>query len=156
MIRQLRPGEVVPTGEPRRYRSSHGYIRLRWRVAPNELVEAYEHRIVAGTMAPEVHHRNGLKDDNRPENLVSLSTLEHAAEHSSVDYVEASQLYRDGWSLPMLAKRYGVGNVTIMRSLKLRGVQMRTLKEACKAAWQRPRKPYRRRSHLAAHLENAL
>lgn len=82
-IRSLRPDEPLPEGEPRRYRSAEGYVRLRWRVGPDRYVEEYEHRVVAGRPHPrfDVHHLNGDKADNRPENLEVVERGEHAARH---------------------------------------------------------------------------
>lgn len=135
-IRQLKHGDPMPAGEPRRYANRDGYIRLRWKVGPYAYVEAYEHRVVAGLDAPAVHHRNRQTGDNSPDNLAAVTHLDHAAEHSRIDAPEAAALYAEGWSLIRLAKRYGVGNPTIMRFLKRRGVKMRSLSEA----WQfRPR-----------------
>lgn len=130
--RRLTTAEAIPTSEPHRYKQRAGYIILRWKVGVRSYVEALEHRVVAGFVGDHVHHENGRKDDNRPDNLVPLSAREHSAAHSRVNMAEAVRLYREGWSLPRLAARYGVGNVTVMRSLKLRGVTMRTLSEAWK------------------------
>jgi hypothetical protein len=82
-IRSLRYDEPLPEGEPRRYRSGSGYVRLRWKVAPNTYVEEYEHRIVAGRPHPRfhVHHKNEIKHDNRPENLEVLTAEEHLRHH---------------------------------------------------------------------------
>lgn len=129
-IRQLRAGDAVPTGEPARYQSKGGYVRLRWKVGVYDYVEVYEHRIVAGLVSRQVHHKNENKADNSLDNLKPVSTLEHGAEHSRVDMVEAAAFYAAGWSLPRLAARYGVGHVSLMRSLKRRGVVMRTLTQA--------------------------
>lgn len=81
-IRALRDDEPMPAGTPRRYRNDSGYVRLRWKISPEQYVEAYEHRVVMGR--PEgmhVHHINGMKDDNRPANLQVLSPHEHAKLH---------------------------------------------------------------------------
>jgi hypothetical protein len=82
-IRALRDDEPLPMSEPKRYRNDRGYIRLRWLVSPNHNVEAYEHRVVMGRPAGmEVHHKNRVRDDNRPENLMILTPEQHALLHA--------------------------------------------------------------------------
>lgn len=82
VIRQLKPGETPPEGEPRRYNDSRGYVRLRWKVGRYEYVETYEHRLVCGVPDAEVHHRDEDKGNNDVTNLVQLTKREHAIEHS--------------------------------------------------------------------------
>jgi DNA-binding CsgD family transcriptional regulator len=85
-IRALRDDEELPPIEPHRYLNAAGYVRLRWLVGPDKYVEAYEHRVVAGRpIGLEVHHRNRVKTDNRPENLQSLTKAEHATLHQAED-----------------------------------------------------------------------
>lgn len=130
--RRLRADEHIPAGTPRRFHTVDGYILLRWRLGVGEYVEALEHRVIAGRLAPEVHHKNRQRDDNRPENLLPVSSLEHGSEHSRINFSEAAELYAGGWSLPDLAHRYGVHNSTVLRFLRRRGVTLRTLTEAWK------------------------
>lgn len=127
-IRRLEAGEPLPAGKPRRYLTNDGYVLCRWRIGPQTYVEALEHRMIAGRDAENVHHVNGDKTDNRPENLEPITASAHTQKHTkpSFDVVEAAQLYRDGWSLPRLAKKYGLNAVSVMRTLKRRGVQMRS------------------------------
>lgn len=129
-IRRLSDEEPLPCGKPRRYTTVDGYKILRWKIGLKTYVEALEHRVITGRSSPHVHHKNGRRDDNAKGNLVPLTPLEHGAEHSTVDFNEAVELYSSGWSLPQLAQRYGVHNTSVMRGLKRRGVAMRTIAQA--------------------------
>lgn len=62
----------------------NGYVRVR----TGDGRYQYEHRVVAEAMLgrklatrEQVHHRNGDKADNRPENLLVLGIREHALLH---------------------------------------------------------------------------
>lgn len=110
---------------------------LRWKVGVRQYVEAFEHRIVTGRVSPEVHHINGVKTDNRPENLMPVTTLEHGAEHAKWNIEEACERYRAGWSLCALSRDYGVNTTQVLRSLRKRGVRMRTMKEASALRYSR-------------------
>lgn len=156
-IRRLLPSEEIPSGEPRRYRSSHGYIRLRWLVAAGTYVEEYEHRIVAGRPASwlHVHHLNGDKADNRPENLQVMTAAEHQRLHDVIlresdplrghrsqlkrdqkRSIRAAQkrerldqmrtLYRSGLSTIEVGKRIGLHHTQVYRQLAAAGVRMRS------------------------------
>lgn len=86
VIRQLKDGDPIPEGTPRRYVNGSGYVRFRWLVGPNEYVEAYEHRLVKRCPRRlQVHHLNRVRGDNRDENLVVLTPEEHRAAHIEMD-----------------------------------------------------------------------
>lgn len=157
MIRQLARGERVPDFAPARYPSSHGYIRLRWKIGTNSYVEVYEHRVFDGvvTDADEVHHDNRVKHDNRPENLVPLSSDEHHRLHNEqrepgefAPYrsraardkamkaaarrearrllsVEMRAKYEAGMSTVAIAAEYGIDAGGVSRRLRQVGTKMR-------------------------------
>lgn len=128
MIRNLKPGELVPIGEPRRYRNSSGYIRLRWQVGPGEYVERYEHRVFDGvvTDAEHVHHVNGDRTDNRRENLRRLTAREHADEHAADHAAEIADRYKAGESSTVLGVAFGIHPSAVTRLLDRRGIARRT------------------------------
>lgn len=131
-IRQLQPGEPVPSGTPRRYRNSQGYIRLRWHVGVRSYVEVYEHRLIAGMPDGVVHHRNERKDDNSPVNLELMSMSAHAEHHHQLSYDVslAACMYMEGWTLPQLSEYFGKNTGNLNRALRKYGVQMRTISQS--------------------------
>lgn len=136
VIRTLRPDEVPPAGvAPSRYRNSEGYVRLRWRVGPRELVECYEHRWLANCLDPslQVHHINGIKDDNRLENLAVVTPREHAAEHTSADLREIVRLYESGMSTPEVGRALGLDPSTVYRALCRAGFRPRSISESLRS-----------------------
>lgn len=83
-------GETHPQWNGGRYRRKQGYILLKMPDYPGASKQGYvlEHRMVyeqsrGVTLPPKVviHHINGVKDDNRPENLVAVSRVEHVRAH---------------------------------------------------------------------------
>src|SRR4249920_1284711 len=135
VIRVLKAGEPLPDGEPRRFLDRDGYIRLRWRVGPYELVEIREHRAINEPRSDDhVHHRNHNPSDNRPENLVTLTASEHTALHARErrrwDRERAAHLYDAGLSTTDIAIIYGVNSATVSRGLRAIGVSMRAFANA--------------------------
>lgn len=129
VCRRLKDGEPTPSTDPKRYMTRDGYVLYRWRVGPKRYVEALEHRIVAGELGPRhVHHRNGIKTDNRAENLEPLTVHEHSRTHwqPSFNVDEAMALYRSGWRLYDIAEKYGIHHVTAMRTMRKRGLVTRS------------------------------
>jgi len=75
-----------PYGQPR-YMDDHGYIIVRHPITGKH--QCREHRIVMEshigrplTKGEVVHHINGIKDDNRIENLLLMSASEHSKLHA--------------------------------------------------------------------------
>lgn len=88
-----RPVGRTHNGRPVRYDHA-GYVLVWEPEHPNKTLKGWqgEHRLVAEAVLgrilksdEHVHHINGIKDDNRPENLQVMDALDHAA-LSSNDY----------------------------------------------------------------------
>ena len=132
MIRYLRDDEPLPDSEPRRYRGSAGYVRLRWRLGPGELVEALEHRVLVGRPAGmDVHHINGVKDDNRIENLQAIPRRDHMREHNlRIDEKAAAEMYASGMSTVQIGESLSHDASVVWRALDRQGVKCRSFSEA--------------------------
>lgn len=71
-----------------KYLDNKGYVRVYQR---GQRTDRKEHRLVVEDLIgrklltyEHVHHKNGVKDDNRPKNLVVLSASEHQKLHKSL------------------------------------------------------------------------
>jgi hypothetical protein len=125
-IRTLRPGEKVPTGKPTRW-VNEGYVNLRWRIAVGEFVETLEHRVVDGyvTTAPEVHHVNRHKADNRSENLEYVTGAEHKHLHREIPDAEIVEMYNQGMSLREISEATGWHRAALGRAIRRSGLKVR-------------------------------
>ena len=83
-------GEQSPRWKGGRWKHKTGYIQVYTPQHPNATQDGYvaEHRLVIErvlgrylTREEHVHHVNGVKDDNRAENLVVMSHSDHARLH---------------------------------------------------------------------------
>jgi DNA invertase Pin-like site-specific DNA recombinase len=125
-IRRLRPGEPVPSGEPRRYTTSDGYVVLRWNVGVREHVEILEHRLVAGNPVGPVHHENRNRMDNEPGNLrPTADASEHGRLHAQIDRQEVRTLYESGLTTIEVADRLGTHPGNVSRMLRQAGGEAR-------------------------------
>ncbi len=138
--RSLKPGEQIPTGKPCRTLGTSGYMWLFWTIAPYTAVRCYEHRAVMGNPVGQVHHKNGDKLDNRPENLEVLTPQEHNRRHACYDIEAAAEWYRSGLSYRDISARVGVRSEVVMKSLKRVGVVSRSMSEAVKMSWEAKRR----------------
>lgn len=125
-IRRLVIGEAPPTSTPRRFVTQDGYIVLRWKIATRTYIEALEHRVLSGSPAnAHVHHINGIKSDNRPENLKPLNPVEHRAEHREWDRLAARAMYEQGQTTTQIAAHFGITGGATSRGLRSVGTVMR-------------------------------
>lgn len=126
--RHIRPGEPIPNGAPM-WRSQHpnGYVCLEWKVSPVLVLRMYEHRYVMGNPLGVVHHKNGIKTDNRPENLEVMALEDHGRHHHEQKYDrdEAARLYVGGWSTRRVAQHLRVSYANVWLRLKQAGVALR-------------------------------
>jgi hypothetical protein len=85
-------GSDVPSWKGGRYENSAGYIYAFTPDHPAASKYGYvlEHRLVVErtlgrylTRGESVHHINGIKDDNRPENLQAMTKREHGLLHNA-------------------------------------------------------------------------
>ncbi len=100
-IRSLRPSEPDPPGEPKRYKNSGGYTRLRWKVGKGEYVERYE------------RDETGALTRDRPPQRRFLDG----------DLIE--RLYKEGKTTTEISETLGCNASHLSRVLRSRGVEMR-------------------------------
>lgn len=97
---KYRRGEHAPRWKGGKFVSPGGYVFVYLPKHPMAASNGYvaEHRLVASeslgiclTSRDEVHHVNGKKDDNRPENLMVISSGKHQKLHAD--------LHKELWAL---------------------------------------------------------
>lgn len=110
--RTKRPLERHHNGKPAR-KDDQGYVMVYEPDHPNRSFKGwqYEHRIVAERglgrylgSDEHVHHINGIKDDNRPENLQVMSAIDHS--RLTVREIR-EQIERERAELAEYRRRYG-------------------------------------------------
>jgi hypothetical protein len=97
------PGEKHPSWKGGKFKTSSGYIVVKKPEHPHAHKSGYvfEHIVIweetHGKALPKgwiVHHLNGIKDDNRPANLVALPNSKHslvlAAKAKRIQELEAT------------------------------------------------------------------
>jgi len=108
--------EDVPLGVPRRELSAAGYVWLVWKLGYYNYARCYEHRLVTGFQSGHVHHLNGIKSDNRLENLEIISAHAHIWHHGLPGCRRIDDLSRDGIAALFHA---GFGAPTIAATLEV-------------------------------------
>lgn len=91
------------------YLAAHGYVR--YYTGPNR--GRYEHRVISGALRGQVvHHRNGKRWDNRPDNLETM----HKRPHDEMPSGNGDYLTMTKGDLHGLGKRgVRIGPVTMAR-----------------------------------------
>lgn len=111
------------------YINSHGYRAVT--IGGKEFLK---HRLVAEKSlgrkilsSEDVHHINGNKLDNRPENLEVITKREHTIEHFplSWDFEAAKALKAEGLTYKQIGDRLGVTGAAIHSAFKNRGLTRR-------------------------------
>lgn len=128
--RKLYSGKKHHNWKGGKYVDSRGYMRI--------LIEGQyilEHRVIASQMLEghlgdnEVHHVNGNKLDNRSENLLVLTSSEHAKLHRRLrpinpkKEIPALREMLKTMNGMQIAKRLGIGKSSVYRRMEEYGLR---------------------------------
>lgn len=123
-----------------------GYVRWAHKNDDGNPQHIYVHRLLAvaefgfdAVADSDVHHKNDIKWDNRPDNLEPMTHGEHSTvTHTKLTWLEqlrAAEMYRSGESSYQLGERFDVASGTIIRYLReMDCVEVRDHKEAAQHA----------------------
>lgn len=98
------------------WRNAKGYIEGRMWLADGTQLRIKQHRFIAeGFMGrplkpwEDVHHKNGRRDDNRPDNLEVISHGEHSTKHNG------ERSYRRGYQLRLTPEELQRRSIAALR-----------------------------------------
>lgn len=105
--------------------TSHGYVAW-WEkshtVYVHRLLAVAEHGFDAVTSDHDIHHKNGIKWDNRPDNIEVRTHADHSTEPwklTGLDRLRAAELYENGdVGSYIVARQFdtNVSNFTVLRA----------------------------------------
>lgn len=116
-LNRSHPGSSHPNWKGGRRQMVNGYVEVYSPSHPNKNARncIYEHRAIMEKIigrllnkGEQVHHKNKIKNDNRPENLELLNTREHLVKYHRVG--KDNPNYKDGRSLNKIRLFTGRGN----------------------------------------------
>lgn len=124
----------------------NGYVRWVYTYKGDGPHNVYVHRLLAvaeygfdAVAEMEVHHKNEIPWDNRPDNIEPKTTADHSVHHSAklgwLEQLRAAEMYRAGCSSYQVAEVLDVSPQTVLRYIReFDGVEVRSHKEAAKYA----------------------
>jgi hypothetical protein len=128
-------------------KSAAGYERHRVMDSGGSGAYIYHHRLLAvaewgldAVRDMDVHHKNSIPWDNRPDNLELLTKAEHAQEHQATEMVNGEPWYAEDnlhrlyyeleWSTTDIADEYDVRSSTVREHMDKHGMERRSMSDA--------------------------